>query len=232
MTSDHNLPNVPPEFTLTGQRPALVVIDMQRCYVDPDCGLGRILSEDYPAIASTYFQALRDYVLPNQKRLLETFRQRGLECVFVTQGPRTGDARDMTRPRRVRECQRRDRLGLNRLFMPGTDGHQVHHDIAPQPDELVLNKNTSNAFVSTSLDQFLRNTGSGPVVFCGVQTMVCVESSVRTAADLGYDCVVAEDASTSYAVEAHEASLRVMERFFARRMSTEEILDELSAPAQ
>ena len=80
------------------------------------------------------------------------------------------------------------------MFLPGTDGAQIHACAAPAPGEPVVVKHGPNSFLKTGLDELLRGLGVGKLVVCGMMTNMCVDAGVRAAADLGYACVLAHDA--------------------------------------
>jgi nicotinamidase-related amidase len=103
----------------------------------------------------------------------------------------------------------------------------VLEPIKPLPSELVINKTTYSAFTSTGIDQTLRNMGITDLVFCGVGTNVCVESTARDASDRGYRCVMVEDACATYIEELHDATLLAFGLWFGRVKSADEVIKEL-----
>lgn len=86
--------------------------------------------------------------------------------------------------------------------------------IQPNPEDIVINKNTWSLFVGTNVERLLINSGRYTVVFTGIATEIGVETSARHAYALGFIPVIISDAVSSYNKEAHERSLTNMRQFF------------------
>ncbi len=80
------------------------------------------------------------------------------------------------------------------FMRPGTEGIEIHPDVAPADGELVLEKTTPNSFVETRLEEELRKRGPGDLVVAGMMSSMCVDATVRAAADLGFSPTVVHDA--------------------------------------
>ena len=80
------------------------------------------------------------------------------------------------------------------FFRPGTEGADIHHSVSPQSGEIVVQKNYPNSFRDTSLLQHLRDLKVDSLVIAGMMTHMCVDTTTRAAADLGFNCVLAHDA--------------------------------------
>lgn len=95
------------------------------------------------------------------------------------------------------------------FFLPNTDGVEFHPIVTPLPHEKVIEKHYPNAFHETSLEKSVRSAGVELLFFCGAMSNMCIDSSVRAAFDLGFTCVVAQDACAAsdleFAGSAHEA---------------------------
>ncbi len=107
------------------------------------------------------------------RRVLERFRAGG-ECVFHVQ--HVWDAPDAT------------------FLRPGTDGVEIHPAVAPVEGERVIQKDAPNAFLRTPLERELRERDIDSLVVCGMMTSMCVDATVRAAADLGFAVTVVHDA--------------------------------------
>ena len=85
--------------------------------------------------------------------------------------------------------------GPDAPFMrPGTAGVEIHESVAPLEGEPVVRKAFPNGFRETTLEELLRSCGARSLVVCGMMTSMCVDATVRAAADLGYAVTVAHDA--------------------------------------
>src|SRR5947209_1022700 len=109
----------------------------------------------------------------NAARVLERFRSRG-EPVFHVQHIWEG--------------------GGAEFFEPGTEGVEIHAAVRPANGEPVVSKHHPNSFLKTDLEQRLRDAGVTDVVVAGMMTSMCVDATVRAAADLGFGCTVVHDA--------------------------------------
>ena len=80
------------------------------------------------------------------------------------------------------------------FFLPDTDGARIHATVAPAAGEEVIVKHFPSAFRETTLKQKLDALGVTDITFAGAMTQLCIDTSVRAAADLGYKCALAHDA--------------------------------------
>ncbi len=76
-------------------------------------------------------------------------------------------------------------------------GGEIHELVQPIGGEKIFSKNEVNAFLNTGLNEYLHEKNIKNVVFCGMQTHMCLEAATRAAHDLGYNCTVVEDACTT-----------------------------------
>lgn len=213
-----------PSFRLDPDRTAIVVIDLQYASGSRTHGLGRRLEEAGRADEGQYrFDRIESVVVPNVQRLLHFARARGVRVVYLTVGSQLPDYSDLP--------------GHTRGFAEwvgntaGQREHEILSEVAPLPGELVLNKTTTGGFNSAPLDHALRAFGVRSVVFVGISTNSCVETTARDAADLGYETLVVEDACGAARPEYHDASLTNIRRQFGRVARTDEVIDELTSAA-
>lgn len=217
-----------PDFAIDWRRAALVVIDMQNYGCDPQRGVAAMLALRYPEIADYYVPRLVDTVIPNARRLLDAFRGARLPVVFTRHGPLLPDGSDMIARRRRRDDASRLATNTPTLWHRGTAEHEVIAALAPRADELVVDKNTSSAFNSTGIEWLLRNKGADTLVFAGMATDMCVETTARDAADRGFNAVIVEDAAATFFERHHRAALGGFARVFGQVWSTREVLGALA----
>jgi nicotinamidase-related amidase len=91
--------------------------------------------------------------------------------------------------------------GADAPFMrPGTAGVEIYEPLSPLPGETLITKDAPNAFLRTALEGVLRESGAGGLVVCGMMTSMCVDATVRAAADLGFEVTLVHDACAAPAL--------------------------------
>ena len=192
----------PYEFSFERKSCALVIIDMQRDFVDPG-GFGEALGNDV--------SLLRKAIAPT-RRVLEAARKKGMLVVHTREGHRP-DLSDLPPSKKLRGRLKAgigDPGPMGRILVRGEYGHDIVDALKPAPGEPVVDKPGKGAFYATDLDSLLHNRGVRQLVVCGVTTEVCVNTTVREANDRGYDCLVLEDCVGSYFPEFQEAALKMI----------------------
>ena len=119
------------------------------------------------------------------------------------------------------------------FFIPGTTGADMHERVRPREGERVVEKNFPNSFRATELDQVLKGAGAKELVVAGMMTHMCVDASVRHAADLGYKVTLLSDACATRAQsfggesvparQVHAAFLAALNGFYAKVIPTDEL---------
>ena len=192
----------PGPFTLDPAGTALVVIDMQRDFLEPG-GFGTSLGNDVTLLRRTV-EPLRV--------LLAAFRAAGLPVVHTREGhlPDLSDC-PPSKLARGRPLARIGDPGPNgRILIRGEKGHDIIDELAPLPGEPVIDKPGKGAFHATDLDALLAGLGVRSLVVTGVTTEVCVHTTVREANDRGYECLVVSDCVGSYFPEFHRVGLEMI----------------------
>jgi len=178
----------PYEFDLAHS--ALMIIDMQRDFIEPG-GFGETLGNDVSLLAA---------IVPACQAVLQAWRDGG-GLVVHTREAHLADLSDCPPAKRARgnPALRIGDLGpMGRILVAGEPGSQIIPELAPLPGEIVLDKPGKGAFHATWLHEKLQQAGISHLVFMGVTTDVCVQTSMREANDRGYDCLLLEDCTESY----------------------------------
>ena len=186
---------------------ALLLIDMQHDFVEPDGLFGRL------GIDLSMYEATR----PRLAVLLAAAREGGVLVVHVQNtalpGRRSDSPPQIRFNMRMHELARRGGPPLQ-YTVPGTPGHAFVPDLAPSSDEVVVTKYRSSAFWGTNLEQVLRSNGIKSVVVGGCTTEGSVESTARDAMFADHYVVIAEDCVGSDDKAQHEASMFLMRHRF------------------
>lgn len=167
-----------------------MVIDMQRDFVEPG-GFGASLGNDVSRLGA---------IVPTIARLLQGFRDAGLPVIHTREchKPDLSDLPDAKRDRGNPSLRIGDPGPMGRILVDGEQGAEIIPELAPMPGEIVLNKPGKGAFCRTNFETLLAERGLQYLVFAGVTTEVCVQTTMREANDRGYDCLLATDATESY----------------------------------
>ena len=192
----------PYEFEFDPHTTALLVIDMQRDFVEPG-GFGEALGNDV-----TPLQA----VIAPCRKMLDAARELGLLVIHTREG-HAPDLADCP-PTKIVRGKGAKRIGdpgpMGRILVRGEKGHDIVPQLYPQPGEVVIDKPGKGAFCATDLDLVLHNRGIRSLIVCGVTTEVCVNTTVREANDRGYECVVLSDCVGSYFAEFQRVALEMI----------------------
>jgi biuret amidohydrolase len=181
---------------------ALVVIDMQRDFVEPG-GFGEALGNDVTPLQK---------VIAPCRRMLDAARRIGMMVIHTREG-HSPDLADCPPSKLVRgrgPMKIGDKGPMGRILVRGEHGHDIVPELAPLPGEVVVDKPGKGAFCATDLDHILHNRGIRSLIVCGVTTEVCVNTTVREANDRGYECVVLSDCVGSYFPAFQEAALAMI----------------------
>ncbi|QDL94224.1 cysteine hydrolase (plasmid) [Paroceanicella profunda] len=192
----------PAPLGFTPARTALIVIDMQRDFLEPG-GFGETLGNDVSLLQAAVGPCAR---------ALAAARAAGMLVIHTREGHRP-DLSDAP-PAKIARGAPSKRIGdpgpMGRILIRGEPGHDIVSALAPLPGEVVLDKPGKGAFHQTDLAQILANAGSDTLIICGVTTEVCVHTTIREGNDRGYRCVALADACASYFPEFHRVGLEMI----------------------
>ncbi len=180
----------PFDFPLPMPAPALLVIDMQRDFIEAG-GFGAALGNDVSLLAAAIGPATR---------LLGAWRALNLPVLHTREShaPDLSDCPPAKRTRGAPLLRIGDEGPMGRLLVRGEPGCDIVPALAPLPGEIVIDKPGKGAFHATGLQSALRRMGVTHLVVAGVTTEVCVQTTMREANDRGYDCLLVDEATASY----------------------------------
>lgn len=196
------IPAEPHAVTVDLAQTALIVIDMQKDFLYPG-GFGALLGNDT--------SLLRRTIEPIQA-MLSFARERGMTVIHTREG-HLPDLSDCP-PTKLDRWPAGTRIGdmgpMGRILIRGEEGHAIIDEVAPLPDELVIDKPGKNAFYATELEPYLRQRGIVNLLITGVTTDVCCSATTIAANDRGFNAIVLADCVASYSPERHAATLAVI----------------------
>lgn len=196
------------EAKLEAQRCALLVIDMQNDFCAPGGYIDRTMRKDVSAAAT---------IVPVLARLMGAARGAGVPVIWL----RADYSHDRIPQSMLVKLQ--ERRITDECCKPGTWGADWF-GFAPADGDPIVTKHTYTGFAGTDLQQRLAGLGRTTLVFAGVQTQVCVESTLRDAHALGHLCVVPQDAVASHTPALHEATLNNVRFLFGDVCLTDDVV--------
>jgi len=175
----------PPEF-----HPVLLVIDMQNGF----CSNGG----SYEKYGGSIGANLETYkkIIPNNVRIVAECRKAGIP-IFYTQQVREQSGIDLfTRLHRIVPERRAEFLRIPACIR-GTWDAEIINELKPTEDDHIVVKRRDSSFQDTELDLWLRSIGADTLIITGLDTIICVETTLTDAFNIGYDVILVEDATAS-----------------------------------
>jgi nicotinamidase-related amidase len=187
--------------------PALVVVDMQNYYLSPDSSYARYFNFFKAGCLDYIRNRCDETVVPNIQRLLEHFRRASLPVVYLRLCGTKPDRSDL-HPFFAETYHKGLLAGFDDVYPLAKDPMAaVIPGISPLRGEIIIDKTTFSPFTSTGVDGLLRRMGVSELVFTGLATSQCVETTARDASDRGYGVIHVEDAQADYDEMIHAYSL-------------------------
>ena len=203
-------------------KPALIVIDVQNGFVSKG-GSYDLLGMD----VSRYRE-----VIPKIHDLVTVCRSAGLP-VFYTQAVRESSGIDLlTKTHKILPKSREERIKKRPICIRGTWDADIVDDIKPMHGDHVVIKRRDSAFHDTEIGVWLRSIGVDTLIFCGIDTSICVETSLREAFNIGYDIVLISDATASSNRKHYESTLENVKDYYGIVMELKELFQYLSIQPQ
>jgi biuret amidohydrolase len=169
---------------------ALIVIDMQRDFMEPG-GFGASLGNDVGLLRA---------IIPTVAALMAGCRAAGVPVIHTREChlPDLSDCPPAKRLRGTPALRIGDPGPMGRVLIAGEPGAEIIPELFPLPGETVIDKPGKGAFHATPLSDRLAGLGIRTLLVAGVTTEVCVQTTMREANDRGFDCLLVEDATESY----------------------------------
>jgi biuret amidohydrolase len=197
---------------MTRKRPiventALAVVDMQNYYLLRESSYYRYFNSLQPGCLDYIVDRCFKLVIPNIKKLTDYFEERGLPVIYLRLCGTREDRSDLHR-----FFMETYRNGLDKGFedvypLRGSAMAEIHEQVRPGKNAVIIDKTTYSPFTSTRIKSFLNQLNVDEIVFTGLATSQCVETSARDASDNGFSVIHIEDAQADYDELAHVSSL-------------------------
>ena len=206
----------PEDIILNRDSTALLVIDIQNTYLEPD---------DDPNEASRwkpFYSRMNNIVIPNTADMIKWARDNKMEVIFARIACLKKDGKDRSLSQK--------KPGFNYLLMPkDSEESQIVEELSPKGDEISIIKTTDSALTGTNLRLILHNMGIKTVIVTGIFTDQCVSSTVRSLADESFEVLVVEDCCSAATDEIHHQELKIINMIYCHVLQSEDVKKLLSS---
>ena len=194
--------------------PALLIIDMQNGFVSKGG------SYDLMGLNVSKYRE----VVPTLKLLLEFCRKIKIP-IFYSQAVREESGIDLlTRSHRILPKSREERIKRRPICIRGSWDAEIVDELKPRLDDHVVIKRRDSVFQDTEVEVWLRSLGIDSLIFSGIDTSICVESSLRDAFNHGYDIVLISDATASNNLDHYNSTLDNIRNYYGLVMHLDELI--------
>jgi ureidoacrylate peracid hydrolase len=184
--------------------PALVVIDVQNGFVSKGG------SYDLLGMETGHYRA----VVPKIAELIKMCRQADIP-IFYTQAVRERSGIDLlTRSHRILPKAREERIRKRPICVRGTWDANIVEEVKPATADHIVVKRRDSAFQDTEIGVWLKSLDVNALVFCGIDTSICVETSLRDGFNNGYDIILVSDATASGNRKHFESTLEIVKEYY------------------
>ncbi|HKG41650.1 MAG TPA: isochorismatase family cysteine hydrolase [Nitrososphaeraceae archaeon] len=202
------------DFTIN---PALLVIDVQNGFVSKGG------SYDLLGMETSHY---RD-VIPKIRDLINLCKNVRIP-IFYTQAVRESSGIDLlTRSHKILPKSREERIKKKPICVRETWDAEIVDEIKPAEGDHVVIKRRDSAFHDTEIGVWLRSLNIDTLIFCGIDTSICVETSLRDAFNIGYDVVLISDATASNNKKHYESTLENVKGYYGMVMDMKELCQYL-----
>ncbi len=199
-------------------KPALVMIDFQNCFMSPGGSFDKL----------GYDISKYQELIPIAKYAMEKARSLKIQ-LFYSRAIREKSGVDMLeRVHKIIPYKRRERIEKIPLCISGSRDAQIIDELEPEEDDLIVDKRRDSIFQDTEFEMWLDSLRVDTLVFAGIDTSICVESSLRDGFNKGWDVILLKDATASLKEKFYNTTIEEVEENFGLVFGTEEFFKRLN----
>lgn len=200
-------------------QPALLVIDIQNGFMSKGG------SYDLLGMKISNYQQ----IIPKLKELISICRTYDVP-IFYTQAVRESSGIDLlTKTHRILPKSREERIKKRPICVRGTWDAKIVDEVKPTSKDHVVIKRRDSAFQDTETEVWLNSLKVNTLIFCGIDTSICVETSLRDGFNKGYDVILIADATASANIRHYKTTIEHVKEYYGLVMKVKEIKEVLEA---
>lgn len=200
-------------------QPALLVIDVQNGFMSKGG------SYDLLGMKISNYQ----HIIPKLKELISICRTYDVP-IFYTQAVRESSGIDLlTKTHRILPKSREERIKKRPICVRGTWDAKIVDEVKPTSKDHVVIKRRDSAFQDTETEVWLNSLKVNTLIFCGIDTSICVETSLRDGFNKGYDVILISDATASANIRHYKTTIEHVKEYYGLVMKVKEIKEVLEA---
>lgn len=208
------------ELKIDKQKTALFIIDLQNYFCNRPSYGDSEREQQMEKAWKWFYDRIEDVVIPQNKRLLERFRDEKMLVAHARIASHLSDGADRSLVQKE--------SGFNQLLLPkDSEPAQIVSPLKPIPDEIEILKTTDSAVTGSNIAMLLRNCGIDTVVVTGVFTDQCVSGTVRALCDESFHVWLIEDGCSAGNEEIQNMELSILNNIYCHVVNTEELLAAL-----
>ena len=192
--------------------PALIVIDVQNGFVSKGGSYDMLGINILPY----------NEVTPKIRHLINISRSANIP-IFYTQAIREPSGIDLlTNTHKILPKAREERIRKSPICVRGTWDADIVEDLKPHNEDHIIIKRRDSAFHDTEIEVWLKSIGIDTLIFCGIDTSISVESSLREAFNVGYNVILISDATVSNNKKHYESTIENVKEYYGLAMSIDQ----------
>lgn len=200
-------------------QPALLVIDVQNGFMSKGG------SYDLLGMKISNYQ----HIIPRLKELISICRIYNVP-IFYTQAVRESSGIDLlTKTHRILPKSREERIKKRPICVRGTWDAKIIDEVKPTNKDHIVIKRRDSAFQDTETEVWLNSLKVNTLIFCGIDTSICVETSLRDGFNKGYDVILISDATASSNIRHYKTTIEHVKEYYGLVMKVKEIKEVLEA---
>jgi nicotinamidase-related amidase len=207
------------------------IVDMQKYQVQRDYAAYKAMNKITPGIFDYFVEEVENLVIPNLRKLIDFCHKVEIPVIYTKYSSFMPDGSDLKKSNKVLNSFSKNLVGEVSFPYIGHYSSEIIDELKPEVGDFVIQKNTSGTFMSTRLENVLRNMDIETVLITGVVTNFCVYATAQEAADYGFQSIIVENCCAAWSLEIHKATLKSFGLLTGYVLPYEKVIKKISKKA-